>query len=293
GELLDLRIELLGQNDLQRDVFIAGALVAARHALAPQPEHASGIRPLGYRHAHRPARGGAVELRAKHRLRQADRQFDVDVVALARENLVRGDLDLDQGVAGRTAAEPGSALAAQPQHLLVPGAGREDHVERAAVRQRDALGGAVHRLEALDREPVERFLAAHAEAALAATGTAEQVLEDVLVHEIGVAARVAVGVLLGVGTVEIAVVALAWTLVAGGVDLAAVEARPLVGVAADVIGGGDLLEPLFRPLVAGIEVRVQLLRQRAVGGADLVLRGLRLHAQHGIGILAHVALLFR
>ena len=36
---------------------------------------------------------------------------------------------------------------------------------------------------------------------------------------------------------------------------------------------------------------MQLLRQLAIGSANLVLRGLLLHAQHGIGILAHGPLL--
>src|SRR5262245_66355926 len=80
------------------------------------------------------------------------------------------------------------------------------------------------------------------------------------------------------GAVEIAVVALALTLVPRGIDLALVEARALLRVAYEVIGRGDLLEFLLRLLVAWIEVRMQLLRQLAVGLTDLVLRRLRLPA---------------
>ena len=90
---------------------------------------------------------------------------------------------------------------------------------------------------------------------------------------------------------EITVVALAWPLVAGGIDLAAVEAPTLLGIAHQVIGRGDLLELLLGLTISGIEVRMQFLCQRPVGLADLVLRRLAFHAQDGIRILAHVALL--
>src|SRR5262249_34530793 len=110
--------------------------------------------------------------------------------------------------------------------------------------------------------------------------------------EIGIAAAVAVGVPLRVGALEITVVTLARPLVAGSVDLSLVEARALVRVAHEVIGRGDLLEFLLRLLVAGIEIRMQLFRQLAVGLGVLVLRRLRFHAQDSVGILAQVALLF-
>ena len=121
---------------------------------------------------------------------------------------------------------------------------------------------------------------------------AEHFLEDVLaLHEIGEAAVSAVGVRFGVRAMEIAVIALPRPLLSGGIDLAAVEAGALLGIAQEVIGHGDLLELLLRLLIAGIEVRVQLLRQLTVGFADLVLRRLPLHAQNSVGVFAHVALL--
>src|SRR6516164_2488490 len=46
GKFLDLRVELLRQHDLERDVFIAPAAVLARDALASQAQHPSGVRPL-------------------------------------------------------------------------------------------------------------------------------------------------------------------------------------------------------------------------------------------------------
>ena len=57
---------------------------------------------------------------------------------------------------------------------------------------------------------------------------------------------------------------------ARGVDLAGVEAPPLLRVREQIVGGGDLLEPLLGLLVARIEIRVQLLGQFSIGAANLV-----------------------
>src|SRR5713226_6126409 len=85
GEFLNLRIERLGQHDLQSDVFIAAAAILARDAFAFEPQHAPGIRPFRDGHAYGPCGRGHIELRAKHRFRQTDRQINVDVVILASE----------------------------------------------------------------------------------------------------------------------------------------------------------------------------------------------------------------
>ena len=95
----------------------------------------------------------------------------------------------------------------------------------------------------------------------------------------------------GAGALEIAVIALARAFRAGGVDLAAIVACPLFRIADQVIGRGDCLEFLLRRPVAGIEVGMQRLGELAVGSANLIRRGLLLHAQDGIGILAHEPLL--
>ena len=68
-------------------------------------------------------------------------------------------------------------------------------------------------------------------------------------------------------------------LVAGGVDLAAVVAGALVLVGQDVVGGADLLEPLRRLRLAGVDVRVVALGELAIGGADRRLAVGLLHAQ--------------
>ena len=94
------------------------------------------------------------------------------------------------------------------------------------------------------RQTVKGVLTARAKPRSAAAAR-EHLAQDVLVHEIGVTLAAAVAVALRAGLLEITVVALAWPLVAGGIDLAAVEAPTLLGIAHQVIGRGDLLELLL------------------------------------------------
>src|SRR2546429_639234 len=75
------------------------------------------------------------------------------------------------------------------------------------------------------------------------TASAEHVSENVLrLHEVTEAPVAAVDVRLGVCAVKIAIVALARPLLTRGVDFAAVEARALLRISQDIVGGGDLLE---------------------------------------------------
>src|SRR5262249_667488 len=83
---------------------------------------------------------------------------------------------------------------------------------------------------------------------------------------------------------EVAVVALLRAFVAGSVDLAAVEARALLGIAQKAVGGRDFLELLLGFLVAGVEVGVKLLGKRPISLLDLVRRGVFLHSQSFVRI---------
>src|SRR3546814_11788165 len=67
------------------------------------------------------------------------------IVAAALEEGMRLDVDLDQRVAGRTAAHARHALALEAQRLAVLGARRDAHVPRLAVGQLDAFFGALGR----------------------------------------------------------------------------------------------------------------------------------------------------
>ena len=102
---------------------------------------------------------GTSSVGAEHRLLDGHRQLDDDVVALAAEQRMRRDGDLHQRVAGRAAAEARHALALQPQHMAVAHAGGDAHIQRAALRQGDAAGGAVGRIEEADGQRVLRVLA--------------------------------------------------------------------------------------------------------------------------------------
>ena len=76
-------------------------------------------------------------------------------------------------------------------------------------------------------------------------------------------------------------------LVALLVDLAAIVAGALVLVGQDVVGAGQPLEALLGPLVARIDVGMQLLGELAVGGLQLGLAGPFGNAQHFVEIIAH------
>jgi len=60
---------------------------------------------------------------------------------------------------------------------------------------------------------------------------------------------------------------------------------PLVLVADHVVGGGDLLEPLFCVLVPGVRVGVELLGELPVGLLDVGGRGVLGHAEGAVVIL--------
>src|SRR3546814_8296177 len=54
-----------------------------------------------------------------------------------------------------------------------------------------------------------------------------------------------------------------------GIDLAAVEFAALVGIAEDIVGGGDFLEAVGRRVIARIAVGMQFLGQLAIGLAHV------------------------
>ena len=74
---------------------------------------------------------------------------------------------------------------------------------------------------------------------------------------------------------------------AGRVNLAIVVAGPFGRVGKNVIGRRDRLEPLLRRLIAGVQVRMILLRQLAIGRADLLRGGAFADAQGFVKICRH------
>jgi hypothetical protein len=77
--------------------------------------------------------------------------------------------------------------------------------------------------------------------------------------------------------------------IAETVDLAAIVLLALHRIADDVVGGGHLLEALFRcGGIARIEIGMQLLGQLAIDAANLLVRRVARHAQYLVGVLGHL-----
>src|SRR5262249_3018941 len=66
---------------------------------------------------------------------------------------------------------------------------------------------------------------------------------------------------------------------AAGVDLVAIEARALLGIAQQRVGGRDVLELLLGLLVAGVEIGMELLGETAIGLLDVVRGRVLLYSQ--------------
>src|SRR3954453_11186660 len=183
----------------------------------------------------------------------------MNVVALACEDAVRANLDLDQCVAGRTAADARPSLATQTQDLAIASAGRNGDVEHGAVGQGELLLAAVDRIEKIKRQAIVRVLSSHADIA-ARLPTENFRKEIVAAGEVGKSGIACVRVgCTGVG--EIAVVSLTRPLGTGRIDLAAVETRALLRIAQQVVGGGNLLELLLGLLISGIQISAEFFRQ--------------------------------
>jgi hypothetical protein len=72
--------------------------------------------------------------------------------------------------------------------------------------------------------------------------------------------------------------------VAGGVDLATVEAAALVGIRQQLVRACDDLEPGFRLGVSGVQIGMVALGELAVGPADGGLVGVTRDSQGDVGI---------
>ena len=93
-----------GSMILQRDILIAIAATALGGALALEPQRLAGVG-MGRQGQHDAAgNGGNIDLAAEDRFAQRNRHVDADIVAVAGEDGMRADMDLDQRIAGRAAA---------------------------------------------------------------------------------------------------------------------------------------------------------------------------------------------
>ena len=73
------------------------------------------------------------------------------------------------------------------------------------------------------------------------------------------------------------------------VDLAPIERPALFGIGQQIIGGGRLLEQLFRLRVAGIEIGMMFSRALKIGPADLLRAGISPKPKRFVGIVQCVA----
>ncbi len=212
---------------------------------------------------------------------QGDGDVGDDVVAVAVEAGVGGDGDLDQCIAGGGAVEAGAALAAQAQDVAVLGAGGNADVQRLAVGQREAAGGAGGGIDEADGQRVLHVAATHGMAGGtpvgALAGSAERLGEESF--QVFLAEPAAGGFVAFLAGGVAVVLALLVDFMALGVDLAAVEAGALVLVGQQVVGRTDLAEAGGGVGLARVDVGVVLLRQLAIGGADGCLIGGALDAK--------------
>src|SRR5260370_19699412 len=293
----ELAIRLLfAEDDLQRDVLVPGGAAGRCDATSLEAQDGTGIGAFGDVHAHRPADRRHGDLAAQHGFGERYRQLETDVVADAAEERMRRDMHFDQRIARRAAAEPGLALALEPQDLPIGDASGDRYVERLPPAglhgaEIQPLLGAARRLEEIDGEGEGAVGAAHPEGAPAARAAAasrllaEQVGEDIAEIVLGDAAFLVVfGALRPFGVAPIG--GAFRPLLAGRVDLAAIEARALLGVGEQLVGGADRLEACLRLLVPGVEVGVILLGELAVGAADLLGARIALDAEDRIRVVS-------
>ena len=185
----------------------------------------------------------------------------------------------------------GRALALQAQHLPVRYALGDREVEHPAVRHGHPLLGARGGFQEVDLQRVAHVAAARGEGPVRlspARAPPEEVGEDVAEAEVVAGPAAAGAPAERPGSARVRALEAAAGL-AVGVDLAAVVLLALHRIADDVVGGGDLLEPLLGGgLVDRIEIGMQLLGQLAIGAANLFVRRVARHAQHLVGVLGHL-----
>src|SRR5215472_6462100 len=283
-----LRIAALTDNHLEDHDLVAHA-APPLNAFAAQPQLSARIRPLRYRHRYRPGDRRHRNPGAEHRLGEADRQIDENIVAVAAEQRMRRDVHFDQRVASRSAAKARTALAAEPQYLTILDPGRDRHVEPFLRGERQALlaagcgGGEIdgQREMAVAAAGPKSFAGLPSPPTSGRAKSGEQILE---VAEIHFALGLISATLRALGISPIAPLR---PLLAGLIDFPAVVARPLFGIGEQVVGRGDRLEPRFRLGFARVEIGVELLCEFAIDVADLIGAGVGLDAQHLIGSLRH------
>ena len=191
------RVVRRADHDAQCCVEIAGRRsIVFRYAAPSKPQLRPTIRAGGdadFDHA----RGGrCFNGSPQDGFRHGDRELHADVLAVAREEWVRRDVDLDQRVARGPAIPAGTPLPSQPQDLAVRSGRGDLCVQRSPIRQGQPLGRAIDGAQKLGGERVVLVLTPAGPVAGAASPStkrrAENVGEIVRVPTLRTAAAMAV-----------------------------------------------------------------------------------------------------
>jgi hypothetical protein len=287
-EGFQLLIRRFGQDDAERDDLITGrARRTTGQSLPPQPQRIAGVRAC--RNGHRDLAGHRRHghFCTEYRLVYGNWQIHMNVCPLAPEQRVRRDMHFDISITIRPAPDSRPAFAAQPKYLRVPLAGRDRNFEGIAVRHRNALFRASGGFEKRYFHRVARVPSPHPDVstpAARARGTTgpftEKIGKDV--PDIVETGGRRIG-LFPAGARVLAVILLR-RLVTFRVDLAGIELAALFRIGQDIVRALDILECLFRRSIAGVEIRMMLLRKRPVGLANDFGRCVARDAENGIQV---------
>ena len=158
----------------------------------------------------------------------------MNIVALAREETMRLDRHLDQRVACRAITRRRRALAPKTQYLPLLDAGRDFHLQRAAMGKMHVFCRAIDRIEKVDRQLVVQIMATRI--ARLMRPTLEDFGENIVgAREVRIAGARFIGIVRRLGGV-IPIIFLLRPFSAGGVDLAGVETATFLRIAQQIIG---------------------------------------------------------
>ena len=99
-------------------------------SLAAQPEGLAGLSTLGHFHLGTPSQRGHFDLTPQRSGGELDRNFTVQIIAIALEHAVRLDLDFNEQVTRRTTIDPGLTVAARADPHALINSSRDFHFER-------------------------------------------------------------------------------------------------------------------------------------------------------------------
>src|SRR5690606_15696226 len=138
GKLLQDGLLLVGQahRRLDRDMAVQITWIAranAPHALAAQSERLAALRAFGNGDFRLAAQRGHLYVSAQGGGREGDRQFTMQIVAVALEDVVRLQPDLHIGIAGRPAIDTRLAVATGTDPHAVIDAGGNLHLQRLVL----------------------------------------------------------------------------------------------------------------------------------------------------------------